>query len=521
VSCRVSATPLSETSAETIIDSPHSVGYREYTAISDASSNNSEAWTDYAAGSDWIERFLPTPAEKEQTQSQSDKDQILPELNFESGLAEQQENFLDTFVEVGTTRRALDSSVPIILGRKGVGKTAIFRRLLEKKDIHSVPITAPGPLSKGEPWLFSSEGFAAAEVILQSLNAEWRSFWKLLIILACNYSAESLPRTAEIGHVLLPQTLTNNSAVIDLMVQIFSLPRAGLVIDEALEKLELNSQSQFLLLFDGLDTGFGSAIKDRARRQNALQGLFELVLNRISDQKMRFKIVLREDIWRVLKFENKSHFYGHSVLLEWKDQSSYYKVVLKQAIRSNGFKSLIGKVLPKLDLATLNDWTEREVTAVWNVLVGERMKGGNTAKTANWVWNRLADANDDHSPRYLLQLFRVVLAFERGEQKRSNFERSILRPRGLSVSLPTVSVQALDSLANEEFPELTSLLAKLQDIGRTPFNVEDVEDLPEQLALAREVGLVGVYEGTEEKVERYRIPEIYRYALKMTRRGQA
>jgi hypothetical protein len=114
-----------------------------------------------------------------------------------------------------------------------------------------------------------------------------------------------------------------------------------------------------------------------------------------------------------------------------------------------------------------------------------------------------------------------VLAFERGEQKRSNFERSILRPRGLSVSLPTVSVQALDSLANEEFPELTSLLAKLQDIGRTPFNVEDVEDLPEQLALAREVGLVGVYEGTEEKVERYRIPEIYRYALKMTRRGQA
>lgn len=514
-------TNLNPMAVETVLDSLAIVSYKESVAISDSSNGSSDGWSDYGPVAEWIERYLPVLGEKRSDRIKSDKDQILAELSFESGLAEQQTDFLDTFVEVGTTKRALDPRVPIVLGRKGVGKTALFRRLLEKGDGQSIPITAPSLLARSRPWIMSPEGFQAVQEILIRKEAEWRTFWKLLIILACQYSADSLPRTAEIGSFVLPPSIAGNSDVIDIAEAILGLPRAGILINEAFGALEKSAPNPFLLLFDGLDTGFGSGINDRARRTKAIQGLAELALSTTGDQIIRFKIVLREDIWRSLQFENKSHFYGHSVVLEWKDQTSYYKVVLKQALRSKAFTELVAKTLPAINTEQINEWAEREVTSVWNILVGERMKGGNTAKTANWVWSRLADANDDHSPRYLLQLFREVLRFERGEQKKSTFERSILRPRGLSVSLPDVSKQALDALANEEFPELEPLLNKLRDIGRTPFDVQELRDFQEPLALAREVGLVGVYEGTEEKVERYRVPEIYRYALNMTRRGQA
>jgi len=157
----------------------------------------------------------------------------------------------------------------------------------------------------------------------------------------------------------------------------------------------------------------------------------------------------------------------------------------------------------------------------WNVLVGERMKGEKTTFTRNWVWNRLADGSGDHSPRYLLQLFYEVAAWERKEQLKIPYERSVLRPRGLIAILPTVSEQALSALRDEEFPELRPLLSRLTEIGRTPVNAEELESLSSLVALAREVGLLAVYEGSDERVERYKVPDMYRLALGMTRRGQA
>jgi len=47
--------------------------------------------------------------------------------------------------------------------------------------------------------------------------------------------------------------------------------------------------------------------------------------------------------------------------------------------------------------------------------------------------------------------------------------------------------------------------------------VRDLEDL---VMLAREGGVLSVYEGTEDRVERYTVPEIYRHALNLGRRGQ-
>jgi len=512
--------PKSPAFAEASADATHFIPYREEIATSDSVLANKQSWPDYEPVAEWIERFLATEQDLSTLVPLVDKAQILQTLQFSAGTAEHQDAFVTTFVEVGSTRKALDPSIPLVLGRKGVGKTAVFRWLLEKPDNTPVPITAPAPLRGGRPWVLTTDGFEQAATILRDSGATWRHLWQLLIVLGCQYTLRKGDPILKVGNIEVTNLPSGSAEVLGLLERLLKQDRASLHANDWLDGLDSNSGSLIILLFDGLDTGFGNSSEDRERRRNALEGLFELLVDRGDCRTLRFKIVLREDIWRGLRFENKSHLYGRYVTLDWKDQSTYYKVVLKQALKSQRFRDLLKQTGKNVDPEHMDSWDEPEVTSVWNLLVGERMKGEKTAFTRNWVWNRLADANGDHSPRYLLQLFREVKSWEEREQRKTSYERSILRPRAFSQTLPAVSNQALGALA-EEFPELDPLFERLKSLGRTPVVSEELADLSEILALAREVGLVSIYEGTEEKIERYRVPEIYRYALEMTRKGQA
>ncbi len=163
-------------------------------------------------------------------------------------------------------------------------------------------------------------------------------------------------------------------------------------------------------------------------------------------------------------------------------------------------------------------WSADQTLRVWNVLAGERMRGGKTAFTYNWVWNRMADGNGDHGPRALLQLCREAVHWERRENERTPYDRSVIRPRALIESLGAVSDQAVEAL-REEFKELDELIERLQRLGRSPVEATDLADLSEEVPLAREVGLLEVYEETEQEVQRYRVPDLYRIGLRVTRRG--
>jgi hypothetical protein len=290
-----------------------------------------------------------------------------------------------------------------------------------------------------------------------------------------------------------------------------------------LKKANSSSDYDTFLLFDGLDTGFGSDNFGRRLRDEAIAGLFSFWMeNEALLNHLKFKILLREDIWRKLRFENKSHLFGRSVTLTWKEQAPFFKVVLKQALRTPDLRALVECLWRGIDLDKdrLELWGDDEVFAIWNLLVGERMKGGKTAFTRNWVWNRLADGNDDHSPRYLLQLFHTATEWEKREQEKSLYDKSLIRPRGLTKSLPDVSQQALDALREEFADELQPLLEKLRSLSRTPILAADVRDVSKAVELGREVGLLAIYEGATESVERYKVPEIYRLTLGMTRKGQ-
>jgi cellulose biosynthesis protein BcsQ len=500
----------------------HLIPYQEELAVSDRIFAERERWLVYAPLAEWIERFLPTAAEKQAPPIVSDrKNAILRELDFSTGTAEHQEDLLDTFVETAVISRALQTDVPLVIGRKGTGKTAIFRFLMESSNAMSCVILAPTKLRDSKSWQIGPSGFKEVDAFLTRNKIGWREFWTAYTCLACHVQ---LPE----DDIFVPDALSealqtlprNEMEVIEVLERLLCMRKGPLLLDAWLQQIDDVAKNAWLLLFDGLDSGFGSSPDDRDRRTRAVAGLLSLVVDRGDALKqLRFKIMLREDIWRQLRFENKSHLYGRSVTLNWDAQSDYLTVVLRQALRSPSFRAL----LDPSDADRVTGKTARDAEAVyraWNVLAGERMKGENTAYTANWVWKRLGDANGDHSPRILLQMFASATEQERREHEHTPYDRSILRPRVLRNSLATVSEHAISALLDEEFAELKPLCERLAELGRTPVHAQDLADLVNEVALAREVGLLAVHEGTASDPILYRVPDIYRLGLGMTRMGQ-
>jgi cellulose biosynthesis protein BcsQ len=499
----------------------HFIPYQEDLATSDKISTDPERWRVYEPLAGWIEQFLPTAAEKQMRPVVANrKSAVLDEFEFPTGTAEHQQHLHDTFVETDIMSRALQPDVPLVIGRKGTGKTAVFRFLMESKNIASIVILAPATLRGGMSWQLSPDGFAAAEKVIKDQGKSWRELWTAYTCLAYHLQWTN-------GHGLVPEPLRaaltplpqNEPEMLRILERLLAAPQGSIWLREWLLQLDKAAVEKRLLLFDGLDSGFGSNDADRERRTHAVSGLLSLVVD-IGETltRLRFKILLRMDIWKRLRFENKSHLFGRSVQLAWDRQPDYLTIVLRQALRAPSFRELI----EESDIKQIEGQTARDddaVYRVWNILAGERMKGGKTAYTSNWVWSRLGDANGDHSPRTLLQMFASATEREREVHQLDPYERSVLRPRTLMDSLDEVSTHAVDALL-EEFSELESLLQQLQELGRTPVHARDVDDFANEVALAREVGLLSVYEGTDGDPSRYRVPDLYRLGLGMTRQGQ-
>jgi hypothetical protein len=367
--------------------------------------------------------------------------------------------------------------------------------------------------------MMTADGFAEIEKIIKSVddNLTWRHFWTLYI---CNAIVQSSMVSVGASRYLAGLDIGTERGIISAFEKTSVEPQAILMLNDWLLTLDHDFVDDTSLVFDGLDTGFGSSVKERERRLNSVSGLFDLLMNQGAKLKnLSFKIFLREDIWKGLSFENKSHLYGRSVSLKWLDKATYLKVVLKQALRNENFRNFL-RPMPSIPLdRKIETWSEDQVYFLWNILVGERMAGGKAAFTRNWIWSRFADGNGDRNPRYLLQLFNEAVQVD-SKQYSSKSARSLIRPRALIDCFPKVSSQALAAL-KEEFKELEPLLKELDRIGRTPLAAADISDQGELVSLAKEVGILSIYEERDEAVVRYKVPDIYRHALRMTRKGRA
>ena len=132
----------------------------------------------------------------------------------------------------------------------------------------------------------------------------------------------------------------------------------------------MNKSQKLWFLYDDLDEDF---LEIREVRQQALTGLFQLVqscdANKLTE--IRFKIFLREDIWNRLSFDNKSHFTGRDILLQWA-RIDFLRLALRQAIQSENFKNLVDRLSPipveSIDQAS-EETIDKALELLWEVVV--------------------------------------------------------------------------------------------------------------------------------------------------------
>lgn len=518
-------TPEGKPAFEAIDEILQVVGYQESVASRD-SLNGDGISPDFEPVASWIAGFVTTPSSDSAAGRGSGpaKPEILASLEFTGQTADEQplELLKETFVGTAAVTRALDDQIPLVIGRKGTGKTFIFRYLATRHD--SIVITSPTAAETHEAWMPTPEAFQAIAESLEALGLEWTQGWYAIIGLSLLRQGIGGDPPVESLKAVSKPSYRGSDLVADCRA-LLSLPDAGLVLREWLQDLDVEVSEKQVLLFDGLDTGFGGA---RRLRNNAVAGLMSLV-NDLGPQldRIRFKVLVREDIWTEVSFPNKSHLRARSAFLKWGDQNDYLRIAIRQALRSVPFKELVAKQLEPsqgfdLENTSIEFWPDSFIRRAWQLLAGERVAGGRTAYTDNWVWARLADGNGDHAPRNLIQLLHEATQREMQFEQSGSYVRSIIRPRALVESLDEVSERALDALRKEEFAELEPLLVELE--GKpTPFSSSELEAVSSDLVeLAIEVGLLESVTPTPRDVsERYRVPEIYRKALGMSRKGQA
>ena len=475
------------------------------------------------------------------------KETILNELSFVAAKAQdiEPENIPEIFQRTGDFEKFLSDKNWLIRGAKGTGKSLLFRLFVEQPaeakklagyylDISNVNFVA----GHGKPTIKSSilEGGALASYEREVGDDYWKDFWlNYALLQLCFYLPDlhSLPNINDNLKDLIATEKPRSADIVSWLVEQAKSSTASLETFDQLQDinswLQENNQRVWLL-YDELDTGFGSSPGDYQRRKKALEALLAWWLESgISLKYILPKIFLREDIWRnQLNFTNKTHYTGQSLELKW-EEADLWRLVLRQVLKKSDSLSQtidreLGVKVERLDNIELEQ-LRKSLFPLW----GEKLGSGNKSYIHNWVRKRTADSQDNRFPRSLISLLEEAVKIEKRQSREYTTDERILRPKSLTDALPEVSKQRVNEVRNE-YPELEELLDKLQG-ERSPIDENRLKEiwkiegteLTDRLKEMTNAGILKEYSRRKEpspSSDVYSVSELYLYGLGMTRKGQ-
>ena len=476
--------------------------------------------------------------------STEDRWKLIEELKFPAlnASADLGENLSNLFQKTANFDKFLDEGTCLIKGRKGTGKTALYLLLLRFQSIakklargrldHVRFLSGHGSFHSSRP---SRNEFQIINQRLQEKNGSWESFWRSYLILRVSQDREfkfsNLIRGDKFENLrkILEQTTSETwqSEHTKALIQLSTNLELRSVLPDALDLLnsKQNTESKMLwFLYDDLDEDFP---KQDGVRKNALTGLFQLIqacdARRLTS--IRFKVFLREDIWSELNFDNKSHFNGRDLLLQW-SRVDFLRLALRQTIQSQGFKDLIDRSTPVENIDQANEEIlSRALESLW----GCRRRSGNKAKyVSRWIFERLTDASGTTFPRSLSALLQGAKEQEltyKGQSAVQPPTDRLLRGKSLEIGLEKASEERCEAI-RQEYPDLEYFFNALEGISALPSR-EELQNI--WSSTAREIAStfdefsdflnkIGVAKW-RTKEQRYSFPDIYVYGFRMLRSG--
>ncbi|XXT17567.1 P-loop NTPase [Sorangium sp. So ce429] len=511
----------------------------------------------------WVQRLLPPPALSEARQKLGERihriveerrqpaptslavpmpedatrkrTRLLEQLQFGEDAAETDSGLLDAFLFSPRVTEALRPERWLVRGRKGAGKSAIFRMLTERpqkaqqhcSELKEWVVVA----AHGDPWTgtrtgrkyFRAEDFQLVHRLIDAGKASWKDLWRMYAVAQAVRSFPELGttelrlRAAQLFDLRAEERPDSLERLLQSGAHAWVGELQGLVVQEG---------PGLLFVYDHLDAGFGSEIKDFALRREAVTGLLDAWTADIDPSRPRLlsKILLREDVFSSLSLANINRWRARDVELRW-EFAHLAECLAERARTTEPLRNYLDKHARNLEHVPSE---ARAFVVLFDERVRPRAKQARTWLT---VSNRLTDLVGNLFPRDFMRLAVEALLLEKQDPAASRFfEPALIAGAHTLAALPKVSERRVHDL-KDEFSDYALLLAGLQGL-RSPF---DEKDLLARFtsAQSQEASLAEKQKLAEEALHRLQehgvigdwidgrlfIPDLYLHGLGMYRTG--
>ncbi|MBL0389501.1 AAA family ATPase [Tumebacillus sp. ITR2] len=296
---------------------------------------------------------------------------------------------VERFQRTADYDRFIDPSTILIRGKKGTGKTQLYRMALHHFDV--LKKWSPRSLGHVTPVAAYGQGAVTLKVHqrkeigdeLAKRRVDWESFWWLDALMSITHeSSDQLNALTDVQKwlELIEKWTPDTKREIQELVQLEG------------HRLILSKESVWLL-YDDVDQ----------LPVEQLIGLltFAVSLDKMGLKQIRPKIFLRDDIWDQIDFVEKKSFVGRNIELKWSEEDSY-RFVFNQAMRSEKFAELVKELVPGFDRDQVDDYVlETALGLLWGY---EWHENEPQPKVSNVVHGVLSDAENQVLPGTLMKM---------------------------------------------------------------------------------------------------------------------
>jgi hypothetical protein len=393
------------------------------------------------------------------------------------------QEIVSKFIEPADFRAIADPSTWYVVGAKGAGKTWMWQYLVSdvgQTQLSNVTfIPGHGPHGRSRDGFLSTSAFRELEaekslrLVKRQLHA---TFWLLYAALRVLRRHESLVQrlaspklSADEKRVLKALAGADDPAAIQkALTEALRQPNAATFAERLIRLLDaelLRESNTTILLYDGLDIGFGSDERSLEMRRRFVSGLVEAIepLRGVC-KRIAFKVFLREDLFAEIDIQNQSHLDAATVELKW-EPSDIWALTLNIIWESPTYRSLVNALDPS---ASPGNWPSEEerrlklLVPLW----GDEMERGNKIQTARFIQRRTADGKDRLFPRTLVQLLAAAVDHQNTLEPAGD---RVLRAASVLSGYNEASKKRVEDL-RKEYVTLSGYLDALK--GRNPTGTE-------------------------------------------------
>lgn len=422
----------------------------------------------------------------------------------------------------------------LVLGQKGVGKTALFSALKNNSYAKALAkyLKVGAEQYEHTRWIVGMSQDTDCSDLFRCLKSDeqvkaFLLYQAISVLIKSDSDLEEYVQKSKI------EWLFSKEMDVEICGQLTE--EVAFELGTLLKQLNNHLQkkgSVITIIYDALDRIVLQ--KDRNRLVSSLIDIwyrYEGIL-----QNIRSKIFLRQDIYdREVVVADKVKLKNYSVTLAW-EYDQLFAMVWKRVINQSDkvkeyFKEIAPRTLIESDgLGSVPIISEEENRNLLAFLIGTTMGGIKKASTYNWFRNRLADTQGVIVPRSMLDIFAKAASKEL-ELRDSNLNtttKNVIRPKCFGDSLESVSKNRVYDL-KEEYKEYVPFFDSLKDtVQRSPVDekllCEALEKAgfinpKEEISNLINVGILKSYQIRLSDPIRYHFPDIYLKGLGLQRAG--